>query len=468
MFLRSALLCPSRLVPLLLVGLAAPPLPASDPQFQPYRIEAIFPQLTPILEAALQQSPQMLARSLDITQAEAAYVMTRSNLIPRLDGSLYYSTNETSITEQASVRSRSDGLFYNIAFYQPVFQWGTLKAQVDSSKIGIEVAKKNYAEAYRLLAVTIRQQYLTLIVRKASVRLAREGLRLQQANLEVEEERLRAGRISAGDIIAPRLAVDEALLNVERAESELLQVRRFFGRLTGLPLLEDAAIPDTLPVDPLLYSADRAAAALEFFEATGIDELLPVQVLNDQIRQADLNYKVNRFRLYPKFSIVANISQSNSTNASPGFVSQVGVNSRNLNLQATWAIFDGFATSGAKLSALTTKRASERQLATVRQVSLDQARDLERQLRFSARAVQLHDTRRALSEDAMKRMRDNVQRGLGTQKDADATALQYQGSDFSALVQRVDLLNRWAEFLSLTGRDPALLLLPGRFLNHGK
>jgi len=447
---------------------AAAPAFAADADLEPYRVEGIFPQLKSILEQAMSQSPQVLQRSLDITQAEAAHVMNRSALLPRVDGSVYYSTNTTSVSQQTNVSSKSDGLFYNIAVSQPLFQWGTLKAQVDSSKIGIEIAQKNYAEAYRLLAVTLRQQYTVMIVRKASRRLAVESLRLAQSNLDVEEERLRTGRISSGDIIGPRLAVDEARLVLERSDADLQTAKRAFCRFAGLATIEDEAIPDSIPVNQVYYGADRAEPVLRLFVATGVDDLLPLQVLQDQIRQADLNYKVAKYRLFPKFSVAANVSQANSTSASLNSVTQVGVNSRNLNVQAVWSIFDGFATSGAKKSALALKRSNERQFAIQRQVSLDQAKDLERQLAYSARAVQLYDTRLALAEDAVKRAKDNLQRGLGTQKEVDAAQMGFLGTDLGALQQRADFLNRWAEFLSLTGHDSALKLLPGRYLQHGK
>jgi outer membrane protein TolC len=453
----------SQLLGVTFLGLAV--AQAADDRFAAYRTEEVFPQLKPILEKAMTQSPQLLVRSLEINQAEAAYIMTRSALLPRMDASYYYSTNTTAVSDVRNVESKSDGLFYNISVSQPLFQWGTLKAQVDSAKIGVKVAENNIAEAYRLLAVTIRQQYCILILRKAGLKIATESLRLAQQNLEVEEERLRSGRISPGDIIGPRLAVDESRINVERSESDFLAAKRAFSRFTGQPMISDEAIPDTMPVSPQYYAVDRATPVLDLFTAAGIDDMLPMQVIHAQIKQAELNYKVAKFRLYPKFSVSANISQANQTNATEISVSQVGVESRNLNVMAVWNIFDGFATSGAKSSALASKRSSERQLEMMKQLYSDQARDLERQIRYSARTVQLYDTRRALSEDAVKRTKDNLQRGLGTQKELDAVTVNFMSSDFAALQQRLDLLNKWTEFLSLTGSDNALGFLPARYLN---
>lgn len=433
-----------------------------------YRLEEVFPQLNELIEKAMQQSPQMLLRATDVTQAEGVYVQSRANLLPRLDSSVYYSTNKTAVSEKTDVSSKSDGLFYSVSVYQPLFQWGTLKAQSDAAKIGVEVAQKNFAEAYRLLAVSVRQQYAALIVRKASRKIAAEGVRVTQAQLDVEEERLRAGRISAGEVMGPRLAVEEAKLAYERADADVAQAKRALSRLTGQPEVDDTAIPDTIPISQEYYGADRAAAQLSFFSATGIEEYLPLQVLQAQVKQANLNYKVAKFRLFPKLAMVGSVSQSNQTNASATSVSQVGVNSQSFNVQAIWPLFDGFATSGAKISALASKRSSERQMDVQRRFALDMARDLELQLRYASRAVRLADTRRYLAEDLMKRTEDNLKRGVSTQKEYDNAVAAFNVSDLVAMQQRADLLSRWSEFLSLTGGESALKHVSSRYLKNSK
>lgn len=433
-----------------------------------YRLEEVFPQLGPIIEKAMQQSPQMLQKASEITLAEGNYLQARSSLLPRADGLIYYATNTTSVSQGSSASSKNDGIFYSMSLYQPLFQWGTLKAQTDYSRIAVQLAEKNYAEAYRLLAVSVRQHYLTLIVRKASLKIAADNLRVAQAALDVELERLRSGSISEGEAMGPRLAVDEARLAFERAEHDLGQARRSLSRLSGQPEIKDDEIPSSIPISQEYYGADRAAPQLDFFGAAGVDDTLPLQMLHAQLQQTELNYKIAKFRLFPKLALVGSISQSNTTNATQSSVSQVGVNSQSLNVQATWSIFDGFATSGAKMSALASKRSTERQIDAQRRAMLDQARDLEAQLRLGSRAVRLADTRRYLAEDLMKRADENLRRGVGTQKDLDLATASFNSADINAMGQRADLLTRWAEFISLTGGDALLARLPARYSKSNK
>jgi outer membrane protein TolC len=430
--------------------------------------EDVFPQLKPILEKALKQSSQMILRNIDIAQAEATKTQASSALLPNLSGSLSYMSSTSAISSNTSVSSRASGGFYSFNFYQPVFQWGALKAQADSAKIGVSIAEKNYAEAYRLLAISIRSQYTGLVLKKMDLRNAEFALKTSSANLAVEEEKLRTGRISPGDIISPRLSVDEATLARDRAEASLTQGIRYFCALAGVENLDAAAIPEDITLKGQYYDTPYAAPLLAKYTGVEVENTLQAQVYRDYITQADLTYKIAKYRLYPKIAFSASYSQVNQTSVGQNYVSQVGVNSQSVILAANWSIFDGFATRGAKVSALATKRSYERQLETYLQTAGDKAKDLERQLNFASRAMRLADTRRALQADAVRQERANLERGVGTQLKVDgATAASYQ-ADLAAVSARADFLSKWAEFLSALNLDPAMQNLPARYLSHGK
>ena len=430
--------------------------------------EVLFPQLNAIMVKALTQSNTMLLRNIDIAQAEASEIIVKSQLLPRLDTSVYYSSNTTSFVSTSSVSSRSSGLFYSLSASQPVYQWGTLKAQADSAKIGTKIAEKNYAEAYRMLALSLRSQYTGLILKKMGLRNAEFGLKLASAALDVEEERLRNGRISAGDIIAPRLSVDDARLARDKTEADLNQSIRYFCRLAGLDGLEVAAIPDTIDLGGQYYGTPYTTTLVQKFTGSDVEDTIQAQIYRDNIAQADLSYKVAKYRLYPKFSASAGISQYNSTSASVGAVSQVQLNAETFSITAAWNIFDGFATIGAKRSALAFKESYQRQLDNYLRTASEQARDLERALNFSSRAMQLADTRRALQQSAVQLVGQDLARGVGTQNAVDGATNTFYQSELAAVAARADFLNKWAEFLSALNLDPALQNLPARYLSHGK
>jgi outer membrane protein TolC len=183
-------------------------------------------------------------------------------------------------------------------------------------------------------------------------------------------------------------------------------------------------------------------------------------VNRSQVRVAELNYKVANYRLYPMVGLSASVSQTNTTSASLSSVSQVSVLSAFGGVTINWAIFDGFATRGAKIGALANKRLYERQLQTVTDQLLDQAMSLERQAGFSYRAMSLAQTRAGLSEAALRTARDDAARGQIPESAVEAATGADNYVQMNLLTQRADFLSRWAEFISTTGHDPILQQLP--------
>lgn len=422
--------------------------------------EEMFPQLKAILDAAVNQSPQMLARNIDLAQMEGNYYVARSQLLPNFATSVSYNVSDASVSTNTDVTSRSSGLFYSAGLNQSLFRWGTAKAGADAGKIQLHISKKNYREAYRTLVLTLRSQFLYLVVKKMTLRNAIFDRDQMAGILALQEENLRNGRISQSEILPSRLRLEELSLHAERAEEDLANSKRIFMRTAGLQDLGDDVIPDDIPVPA--FESTKVNPLLQKFLGVDWEENLLVQANRDWIKVADLNYKVAKYRLYPMFGFGASISQSNSTNASENSVSQVGVLSKYIGVTASWSIFDGFATRGAKMSALANKRYYERQLQNHVDTIMDQARSLERQVSFSYRAMNLAATRKSIADSAVQNAKDELARGL-TSETAVQVALGSQNqSQLALLVQKTDFLARWSEFVSTIGQDPLVKALPAK------
>lgn len=438
-------------------------LTAADPRPAPLA-EEVFPQLEVILTQAIAQSPTMLQKNLDVIQAEASRIQSVAALYPSVGASVSYSFNTSSVAAStASPKSKSDGVYYSISLSQPIFHWGTIKAAADAARVGVKIAERNYAEAYRNLVQTLRSQYLALIVKKIALRNARFSLKVAESSLALDEERLRGGSLSPGDIIPSRLAVEESRLIVDRSEEDYVFVRNFIVRLAGLDALADADIPDEIPQAKLKMDAGLAGTMLSKFEHGGVEDTNQALTYYFTIKQSELNYKQAKYRLYPKVGLGAAVSQANSTSASGDVVVQTGVFSQSVGITAGWTLFDGFATRGAKMSALTNRRVAERQLANYIDQSVDQARSQERQMSFAYRAMDLANVRRELIVGAVERAEDDLKRGFGAQGVVDTVTLSLNNYTLIANSSRAEFLTRAADFISLVGSDPILEKLPARF-----
>ena len=424
--------------------------------------EDLIPSLRPIIEEALSQSPQMMTRGLELAQAEANRYFSTAALLPTVSGSVQYAISTSTVSTVRSVSSDSDGLFYGFSLGQPLFQWGALRAQANVAQIAVLVSEKQYAEAYRLLVHSLRVQYLALIARKANLNSLRQRLERAEGVLAVEEDKLANGALSPGGIIAIRMEVTELRLLLEQTGSDLAYSLLLFARLVGRPDFPVESLPDEIP-RPVEMAA-TADQLLSSFLRQGAEATPQGEIYSLYIKQADLNYHIAKTRLYPKFSLYAGYSLINSTSASLNTISQVGVTSLSYGVVASWTIFDGFSTRGSKLSALATRRTNERQLRTYADSVMDGAQNLHRQLGFSLRGLALAEQRRDLARDMVRNRTEDIELGAGSRVELDAALAAFGAADLAATYARSEYLGRWSEFLSLIGADPALNLLPSRYV----
>lgn len=424
--------------------------------------EDLLPGLRPILSGALTQSPQSIQRGIELAQAEANRYFTSASLWPSVTGSVQYAITNSQVSTVDSVSSDTSGLFYGFNVNQPLFQWGALKAQAEVGNLAVKISERQYAEGYRTLVHTLRSQYLSLVSRKTALAYLRTQLARAEATLKVEEDRLATGSLSPGGIIGPRMNATELRLRVDQAEADFGYGRRVFARLAGLPDLPEDVLPAEVPRPvPMASTADALLAGFLRDSAVSTPQ---GEVYALYIKQADLNYDIAKTRLYPKFSLYAGYSLNNSTSATLDSISQVGVTSFNYGVIASWTIFDGFATRGAKRSALATKRTYERQQQNYADTTMDSAQNIHRQLQFSLRGLELAEQRRALAEEAVRTTTEDIRLGSAAQIELDAAIATFHAADLAALNARADYFTRWSEFVSIVGADPAMNNLPARYV----
>jgi outer membrane protein TolC len=454
-----------RFVCMLAVGLLGVPMAslAQTPSDLPPLPEDLMPVLRPILVTALGQSPQMIVQNINISTAEAVLIQDRAGMLPSVAGSAQYSSANAKVAQASST---SSGLFYSLSLSQPLFAWGALKARADSGKIGIYIAQHQYADAYRLLVVSLRTQFLALVTKKITLRNDEYALKQAEEALATVEERFKTGRASTEDLTVPRLAVDEARLTHDQALEDLENSKRLFLLMVGKADLDLEMVPDDVPRP--VYVPEVVTRLVQEFVQSDAEQTYSTLVYHDYIKLANIDYRIARVNLLPRFIFSAGVSQASVTSASQNYVNQVAVSSNNWNVIASWSIFDGLATRGAKHSALDRKRSYERTLRTNSDQTIAQVRDLEKQLGFAWRGLEISQSRRDLNETTFKRLEENLKLGSASQTMVNSALLNLYASEYLLAYSRSAYLNYWSQFVSTTCVDPILNVLPASYLKDGK
>jgi outer membrane protein TolC len=433
---------------------------AESPALDGTMPEDLLPGLRPLLKEAVERSPTIISANISLASAEAQRYSDASGLWP--SASLNSSYQDTTESVSHSTNSTSRGLFYSGGIYQPIFEWGSLKNQALIGNLGVKIAERQYAEAYRLLAVSIREQYLGLIGKNIQLRNAQFNLKLSKEAMAAQQARFDSGSVSEAELGNNRMSQAEAELDADRAQEDFDYSKRVFTRLLGIDDLDSASIPSALPHFEL--PAPTADAVLAGFVGEGVESTFQNEVYKMSIKQSELSYSIAKVRLLPKLTASANYSFSNQTSTNGVSISQVGVQSESYALAANWTIFDGFATRGAKLAALEGKRSYERQRQTYVDSMIDQVTYLRHQLSFSARAMSMAEVRYNLFEAQVNRLHQDQTLGYASQASIDSGILTLYATDYQRFTARSDLYDRWTEFISTAGIDPALGNISPRYV----
>ena len=439
-----------RTLPLLLLAMAS--LRAEAPPVKGTMPEDYLPGLGPLLKTAVERSPNTILANISVAQQEAQRYVYAASLWPQLSGNANYSIIDESVT--GALASTQKGVFYNFNLNQPVFQWGALKNNAAIGELGVKIARRQFAEAYRQLAVEIRRQYMYLVGKQIALRNARFRQRIAEDGLKTDQAKFDSGSASQAELQGYKLGLEQAQLDTDRAAEDFAYSKRVLTRLVGVDDLPDDSVP--LEIGHPEYSAALADAVLEGFVGEGVESSFQSQVYALQMKQQDLNYQIAKVRLLPKLNFAASYLLEDNTQAFSGFVSQVAVRETTYSLGASWSIFDGFATKGAKLGAMQSKRYYERVRKTYIDSTIDQITDMRHQVGLSSRALSLSEVHHALIGAEVTRILDDVKLGYASQATVDSSTQNLYQTDVELAGARTDYFMQWSAFVSLAGIDPAL------------
>lgn len=421
--------------------------------------EDYLPGLRPLLKEAVERSPNTIIASISVAAAQAARIENTAALYPGVNLASSYQETKENITN--SVTSTARGLYYSGGITQPLFQWEALKNSAEIGKLSERAAERNFEETYRILAQTIREQYIGLIGRKILLRNAQFNQKLSKESLDAQNARFEAGASSQAELGTFRIAYEQAQLDADRAKDEYQYQIQLFTRLVGVDDMDENSIPLVLPHPE--FSAPLADTIVVGFVGGGVESTFQSEIYKLYTKEGDLNYSIAKVRLLPKFSASASYSYSNQTSTNGLSITQVGVQSESYAVSANWSIFDGFATRGAKLAALASKRQYEQQEKAYVDTSIDQISDMRHQLGFSVRAMSIAEVHYSLFEAEVKRLNQDQALGYASQASIDSGLLTLYATDYQRHFARSDYYNRWTEFVSLAGIDPALANVSSRY-----
>lgn len=419
--------------------------------------ETYFPELKAIIQAAVAQSPRMIARNIDNTIAEQNRIAARAGQLPAVGALVQYNPWQRDRRADLAEPTDTKKFYYSISLIQPLFHWGALQSATRMGQLQVKIATGLTAEAYRLLVQEIRGSYLQLVLKKLA--LSRTGLYLDitTEQLNVAQTKLEKRVFSEAEMFMPRLTHDQARLSLDRATADYEDSKVMFAKLTGASPLNDNQIGIEIP--QIAASPENLRAVLTRHVGQTVLDSYLLANLRTQIEIEDLTHQIATTRLKPKVNFLLGASQDEQSYTA-NIAQKYELQSTFVGVQVTWTIFDGFSARSAINSSNARKRQLQRSLDEASTNLSDSLRIQLRNLEFAARSMEMGDRMLGSGEAMLTQKQEDSKRGVVSDAEVRAARLNYYDAQVNAFNSRFDYLMKTTDFLSSMLEDPALENLP--------
>ena len=376
----------------------------------PAPLQAAIPAYTveEAVAVAQDRNPEILMARKKVLAAHGGFIEARSGFLPSLTSSGLYDKRQT----QSETNLRQEDYNAILRLEQNLYTGGAVTSQVAIAHLNIDKTNYDLQEIASRVTMDVRIAFNELLLNRAKVRVREDSVRVLDEELKNQQEQLSAGIVSK--------------LNVQRAEVALANERpELFSAQTELK-------NSYLRLSELFGADARPGAQSPPFEISGELQYRPNHAdLNDCLARADTNrpvikarqkdieiedrqYVLDRSAMRPHVRAFSGYEVYSERDPEVGqefnYGGVVGIN-------ATWNIFDGFATKGRMQATRARREAAVQALAAARRSVASEARSAFFDLQQADRVLESETKNVQTADESLEMAKGNFAAGLGTQLD---------------------------------------------------
>jgi outer membrane protein len=354
------------------------------------------------------QNPEIAIARKKVQAARGGFTEARSGYLPSLTSSGLYDKRQ----QQSETRLREEDYNARLQIEQNLYTGGAVTSQVAIARLNIEKQNYELQEIASRVAMDVRIAFNELLLNREKVRVRQDSVRVLDEELKSQQQGFSAGIVGK--------------LNVQRAEVALANERpELFNAQTQLR-------NSYLRLGDLFGADAGSGAKAAPFEVSGELQYQPNHAdLNDCLARADANravikarqkdiqiedqqYTLDRsasrphVRAFSGYEVYSERDPEVGQEFNYGYL--VGIN-------ATWNIFDGFATRGRMQATRARRGAAVQALAAARRAVASEVRSAFFDLEQADRVLQAETKNVQTADEALEIAKGNFAAGLGTQLD---------------------------------------------------
>ena len=357
---------------------------------------------------AQEHNPEILIARKKVLAARGGFIEARSGFLPSLTSSGLYDKRQT----QSETNLRQEDYNAILRLEQNLYTGGAVTSQVAIAQLNIAKAYYELQEIANRVTMDVRIAFNELLLNRAKIRVREDSVRVLNEDLKNQQEQLSAGIVSKLNVQRAEVALANEQPELFNAQTELKNSYLRLAELFGTDVPPGRQAPPFEVSGELQYRPNHAD-------------------LNDCLARADLNrpvikarekdieiedrqYVLDRSAMRPHVRAFSGYEVYSERDPDVGpefnYGGVVGIN-------ATWNIFDGFATKGRMQATRARREAAVQALAAARRSVATEVRSAFLDLQQADRVLESETKNVQTADESLEMTKGNFAAGLGTQLD---------------------------------------------------
>jgi outer membrane protein TolC len=359
------------------------------------------------IRVARAHNPDVAIAEKKVQAARAELVEARAGYLPAVVSSGRYARRE----RQGSTNLRPEDYNANIRLVQSLYTGGATSSRVAISHLNFAKAEAQLADVVNRVKMEVRLAFNELLLNREQIGVREQSVEVLRQELKTQRERFSAGTVG-------ELNVRRAEVSVANEQPELIQARtdlqNSYLRLGGL-----LGAPTTASGEP---SFDVTGELIYEQRHPDLSECLAnARAARPELSaaEADIAIEAQQLRLdrsvtKPKVEVFSGYEVYNERDPTIGREFNHGYI---VGLNATWPLFDGFATRG-KMEATQARREAAIQARDALRLTIEaEVRSAFLDLAQADQVLESETKNVQTAEESLQIAKGNLDAGLGTQLD---------------------------------------------------
>jgi outer membrane protein TolC len=360
-----------------------------------------------VVRLAQAQNPEIAIARKKIQAARGGEIEARSGNLPSVLSNGLYRRRERA----ESSRLRPDDYSASVRVVQNLYTGGATTNQIEIARLTITKQEDELQAVIDRVTMDVRLAFYELLLNREKIHVREESVALLREELKSQRERLSAGTIGSLDANRAEVALANEEPELIQAQTDLLNSYLRLSDLCGIDRRSSGQASfeavGTLQYEPRRPDLDAtlARALIERPEIRSAQKDVAIEEKQLQVDRSETRPHVDLFSGYEVYSESdPNVGQQ----FNHGYV---------FGLNASWALFDGFATRG-KMQATRARR--EGAILALKAVKLgieSEVRSAFLDLQQADSVLQAQTKNVRTADEALAYAQSNLVAGLGTQLD---------------------------------------------------